>query len=125
MNGIEDSLSLTVLSEKELAADRFPGQPVRLLVYAAFAEEDREDEPARVEIRMRPDRLVELARQVRAAQTAMAVAERRRAESEAVQEEREHAAQVALCSSELTDTGTLKRVLAALDDEESGTPIEA
>ncbi|MFG3253250.1 hypothetical protein [Streptomyces sp. NPDC048172] len=125
MKDIEDSLSLTVLSEKELASDRFPGQPVRLLVHATFAEEDREDEPARVEIRMRPDRLAELARQVRAAQTAMAVVERRRAEAEAAQEEREHAAQVALCSSESTDTGTLKRVLAALDDERSSAPIDA
>lgn len=114
---VEDSLSLTVLTGDELAADRFPELPVRIVVNAAFAEEGREGRPARVEVRMRPDRLADLARRVRAAQAALVVDSRRRANSEFAQEECERATQVALCSSPLPDTDLLKRVLVCLGGE--------
>ncbi|WP_326692299.1 MULTISPECIES: hypothetical protein [unclassified Streptomyces] len=109
-----DSVSLTVLTGDELAADRFPDLPVRLVLNAAFAEEDREGRPARVEVRMRPDRLADLAHRVKAAQTALAIQARRRAEAESVQEERERATHVALRSAPPTDTDLLKRVLVCL-----------
>lgn len=116
----EDALTLTVLTGDELAADRFPDLPVRLLVHAAFAEEGREDRPARVEVRMRPDRLTDLAQQMRAAQAALDASAHRRANcrSEAIQEERERATHVALhSSSPPADIDLLKRVLVCLGGE--------
>ncbi|MDJ1136286.1 hypothetical protein [Streptomyces iconiensis] len=112
-----DSVTLTVLTGDDLAADRFPDLPVRLVVNAAFAEEEGEDRPARVEIRMRPDRLADLAARVRAAQSTLAVAARRSAEAQSVQEEREWATYLALRSSPPTDTDLLKRVLVRLGGE--------
>lgn len=113
-----DTLSVIVLSEEELANDRFPELPVRLLITGGFPEEGEEDAPARIEIRMRPDRLADLARQAEAAQTSLAFTEPdRAAASPEVAQEQKRAAHVALSNSPSADIDLLKRVLLCLGGE--------
>lgn len=114
------SLSVVLLSDEELLADEHPELNIRLVVDGIAHDLDGLKPPQRLEIRMPPSALNDLAGQIRAVHQAQAVRARARAERD-LRQERTRAARAAVSDSRV-ETGVLQRVALALRERTAVPP---